>query len=48
MKIAGCLRSSQVYGGLRTYGMNYHELIRCAAGDVDKILKIAKPADLPV
>ena len=35
-------------GGLMSYGPNYQELFEVGAVLVDKILKGAKPADLPI
>jgi putative ABC transport system substrate-binding protein len=41
-------KASVVAGGLMSYSPNYTELTRLAATYIDKILKGAKPADLPV
>ena len=41
-------KASVVAGGLMSYSANYVELTRLAATFIDKILKGAKPADLPV
>ena len=41
-------RESVEAGGLISYGPNFPELFRRAADYIDKILRGAKPADIPV
>ena len=56
VELAGKYRLPAIYfqkefvdeGGLMSYGVNFDDLYRLAAVYVDKILKGAKPADLPV
>ena len=56
VELAGKFRLPAIYhqkefvdeGGLMSYGVDFNDLYRLAAVYVDKILKGAKPADLPV
>jgi ABC-type uncharacterized transport system substrate-binding protein len=56
VELAGKYRLPAIYfskeyvdeGGLMSYGVDFEDLFRRAAVYVDKILKGAKPADLPV
>ena len=56
VELAGKYRLPAIYyqedfideGGLMSYGADYDDLFQRAAHYVDKILKGAKPADLPV
>ena len=47
-RIPAMYASAEFNGGLMSYGVNYPDMYRRAAGFTHKILKGAKPADLPV
>jgi putative ABC transport system substrate-binding protein len=48
LPVVYALREFVDLGGLMSYGSDFADLFRRAATYVDKILKGAKPADLPV
>ena len=48
MPSVNSIRPLVVSGGLASYGANFADLYRGAAGYVDRILRGEKPADLPV
>jgi putative ABC transport system substrate-binding protein len=48
LPLVSSIREYPEVGGLMSYGVNFSEMFRRSAHYVDKILKGAKPADLPV